>query len=211
MSQDRSKRYAIVIDTFKCFDCKACMIACKVENNVPKGFWRNWVRHTGGIGGRRTQYQPGQCMQCDKPSCVSACPVNATYKQSNGIVAIDPTKCIGCGNCVTACPYGARYRNPASRFADKCDFCQHRLSRGEEPACVETCPTRARTFGDLNDPTSTISELVKHKKLVQVINPKIDTQPGILYFSGTLPLDWPVEPTLPGGIHMPEKFWKTSE
>ncbi len=208
MSQGRKKKYAIVIDTFKCFDCKACMIACKVENDVPVGFWRNWVRHTGGIGGLRTQYQPGQCMQCDKPSCVAACPVDATFRQPDGIVAIDPVKCIGCGNCVTACPYGARYRNAATRQADKCDFCRHRLKFDEEPACVETCPTRARIFGDLNDPLSPIFEIIKKEKLVQVINPRINTRPNIYYYANTLPLDWPVEPTLPGGVHMPEKFWR---
>ena len=78
MKQTKTRKYAIVIDTFKCFDCKACMIACKVENEVPEGYWRNRVMHTGGIGGRRTQYQPGQCMQCDQASCVPACPVGAT-------------------------------------------------------------------------------------------------------------------------------------
>jgi len=166
MNQSRSKQYAIIIDTDRCLDCKACLVACKVENDVPKGFWRNWVKHTGGISGRRTRYQPGQCMQCDQPSCVAACPVGATFKRKDGIVVIDPAKCIGCANCVSACPYGARYRDPASRMADKCDFCQHRLKRGEEPACVETCPTRARIFGDLNDPMSRVSELFKKVKLV---------------------------------------------
>lgn len=208
MNQSRSKQYAIIIDTDRCLDCKACLIACKVENDVPKGFWRNWVKHTGGIGGRRTRYQPGQCMQCDRPSCVAACPVGATFKRKDGIVVIDPARCIGCSNCVSACPYGARYRDPDSRMVDKCDFCQHRLKRGEEPACVETCPTRARIFGDLNDPMSRVSELFKKEKLVQVINPKINTQPRIYYYPGTQPLDWPTEPTLPGNIHMREEFWK---
>ena len=209
MSVGKAKRYAIVIDTFKCFDCKACMIACKVENQVPEGFWRNWVHHTGGLNGRRTHYQPGQCMQCDDPSCVAACPVGATWKQKDGLVVIDPTRCIGCGNCLTACPYGARYRNPGSRTADKCDFCAHRLKRGEEPACVETCPTKARVFGDLNDPQSRVSELMKREKLVQVVNPVVNTRPAIYYFAGTRPLDWPVEPTLPGNVHMSRTFWKT--
>ncbi|MFC1885440.1 4Fe-4S dicluster domain-containing protein [Thermodesulfobacteriota bacterium] len=203
-----AKKYAIYINTAKCFDCKACMIACKVENRVPEGFWRNWIRHTGGEMGKRTHFQPGQCMQCDKPSCVAACPVRATYKLKNGLVAINPALCIGCGNCVTACPYGARYRNPTLRIADKCDFCSHRLKRGEEPACVETCPTRARVFGDLNDPKSEVSNLVTGGKAVRLINPRVDTRPNIYYRVGTLPLNWPVEPTLPGNVHMPTVFWQ---
>jgi Fe-S-cluster-containing dehydrogenase component len=208
MSSNRNPKYALVINSARCIDCKACTIACKVENNVPDGYWRNWIRHTGGASGRRTHFQPGQCMQCDNPSCVAACPVDATFKGKDGIVRIDATKCIGCGNCVTACPYGARFRNPVSRVADKCDFCRHRLAVGEEPACVQTCPTRARAFGDLNDPESTVSKMVRKEKLVQVPAPHIDTRPNLYYFVGTPLLDWAREPSLPGHVHMSLNFWK---
>jgi Fe-S-cluster-containing dehydrogenase component len=208
MKDQTQKNYILIIDALKCFDCKACMVACKVENNVPKGMWRNWVRPTGGLKRKRTQFQPGQCMECEAPSCVPACPVRATHKRADGMVVIDPARCIGCGNCVTACPYGARYRNPVTRLAEKCDYCQHRLQRGEEPACVETCPTKARVFGDLNDPASKVSTLMKKGRLVQVRNPLIDTRPRIYYLAGTLQLDWPREPTLPGNVHLPASFWK---
>jgi len=210
MNQTGKKKYAMVIDTSKCYDCKACMIACKVENDVPKDCWRNWVKHTGHISGMRTQFQPGGCMQCDAPSCVEACPVGATYKGRDGLVEINPSRCIGCGNCVTACPYDARYLDPLKHIADKCDFCWHRLLRGEEPACVATCPTKARVFGDLNDPRSRVSELAEREKLVRVVCPSINTEPNIYYFAGTEPLNWPVVPTLPGNVHMPPGFWKYS-
>ncbi len=210
MKQRKPKKYAIVIDASKCIDCKACLIACKVENGVPEGFWRNWIRPLWSMDSElKTEFQPGQCMQCDGPSCVEACPVGATYKQNDGLVVIDPVKCIGCGNCVTACPYGARYRNPISRVADKCDFCESRLKRGEEPACVVTCPTRARVFGNLNDPESTVSKLVEKGDLVRVTAPHVNTRPNIYYNKETRLLDWGVAPTLPGGIHMPSKFWNT--
>jgi len=210
MKTKQPKRLAIVIDAHKCFDCKACMIACKVENKLGDGLWRNWIRHDGGRIGLRTQFQPGQCMQCEDPSCVAACPVGATYKRSSdGIVVINPDKCIGCGNCVTACPYGARYRNPADHLADKCDFCLHRLQRGREPACVETCHTKARVFGDLADPASKVSQLVRTQKLVRIQAPHVDTKPNIYYFPGSDILDWATAPTLPGGVHMPPKFWKS--
>ncbi|MBW2436548.1 MAG: 4Fe-4S dicluster domain-containing protein [Desulfobacterales bacterium] len=211
MKQSTPKKYGIVIDASKCIDCKACMIACKVENNVPEGAWRNWIRPLWDMGvGRKTEFQPGQCMQCDTPSCVAACPVNATYKQPDGLVAIDPKKCIGCGNCVTACPYGARYRNTARQIADKCDFCQQRLKRGEEPACVVTCPTKTRIFGDLNDPQSDVSRLLKEEKMVRVTAPHVDTRPNIYYHQGTRLLDWAVTPTLPGNVHMSREFWEQS-
>jgi tetrathionate reductase subunit B len=185
------------------------MIACKVENQLPSGYWRNWIRsHLSTDGAGHSEFQPGQCMQCDNPSCVAACPVGATFKREDGLVAIDPAKCIGCGNCVTACPYGARYRDPERRIADKCDFCRHRLERGLEPACVVTCPTRARVFGNLSDPQSAVSLLVSKGKLVRIIGPHSDTQPNIYYHEGTRQLDWAVSPTLPGNVHMPPEFWR---
>lgn len=209
MRESRPRKYGIIIDTSKCIDCKACMIACKVENHVPEGYWRNWIRpYWDMAGGGKTEFQPGQCMQCDGPSCVAACPVDATYKQADGLVVIDPKKCIGCGNCVTACPYGARYRNPNLHIVDKCDFCRDRLSRGEEPACVVTCPTKSRIFGDLNDPESEVSRIVETEKLVRVIAPHINTRPNIYYHEGTRLLDWAVTPTLPGKEHMPTGFWE---
>jgi tetrathionate reductase subunit B len=211
MKDSKSKKYGMVIDTSKCIDCKACMVACKVENNVSEGFWRNWIRPSWDISdSRKIEFQPGQCMQCDTPSCVAACPVDATYKQTDGLVAIDPTRCIGCGNCITACPYNARYRDPGSRRADKCDFCENRLKRGEDPACVVTCPTKVRTFGDLNDPDSEVSRLVKEEKLVRVNAPHVNTRPNIYYREGTRLLDWAVTPTLPGNVHMAREFWEKS-
>lgn len=202
------KQFVLIIDSKKCFDCKACMIACKVENRVPQSSWRNWIKPTSDAKGRRIQFQPGQCMQCEAPACVAACPVKATYKRKDGMVVIDPAKCIGCGNCLTGCPYGARYRNPVTKLAEKCDYCQHRLIQGEEPACVTTCPTKARVFGDLNDPNSKVSSLMKKGRLVQVTNRLVNTKPRIYYTAGTASLDWPKEPTLPGNIHLPLSFWK---
>lgn len=211
MKQDEPKKYGIVINTAKCIDCKACMIACKVENNIPAGFWRNWIRPLWDMNGdHKAEFQPGQCMQCDRPSCVAACPVGATYKLADGLVAIESKKCIGCGNCISACPYGARYRDPHTRRADKCDFCRLRLERGDEPACVATCPTKARIFGDLKDPDSEVTQLVKEEDLVRVTAPHVDTKPNIYYHKGTRLLDWAVTPTLPGNVHMQREFWERS-
>lgn len=202
-------RYAMVIDAAKCFNCKACIIACQLENDVPPYFQRNWLTKPEIEPRGLLDFQPGNCMQCDEPSCVAACPVaGATFKAKNGLVLIDPKVCINCGNCIPACPYGARFRHPTKLVADKCDFCQHRLKRGLEPACVVVCPTKTRVFGDLNDPSSRVSRLLKQGGLVRVINPKVDTQPNIYYTEGTEPVTWPEEPTLPGDVHMSPSFWK---
>jgi len=176
-------KYGMIVNASKCFNCKTCIVACQLENNVPSWHSRNWIKDAAGGRGIKLHFQPGNCLQCDEPSCVAACPVGATFKYKDGRVLIDPSICIGCGNCVTGCPYGARYLNPDKHIVDKCDFCQRRLEQGLEPACVVTCPTRARIFGDLNNPLSEISQLLKREKVVRVINQKVDTKPNVFSYA----------------------------
>ena len=101
-----------------------------------------------------------------------------------------------------ACPYGARYRHPKTHIVDKCDFCAGRIAIGKEPACVETCPTRARVFGDISDTSSAVHRLLKEKDLLRLVNRKTNTDPALYYVGKTSPLDWPVEAKLPGPIKM---------
>ena len=203
----------MVIDSSSCIDCKACMIACKVENSVSEGYWRNWVKKqepdfddNGMITGTdNARFQPGNCMHCDNPMCVQACPTGATYKNDeDGTVLVNEDLCIGCGSCIPACPYGARYRHVERKKVDKCDFCQHRRERGDLPACVVTCPTKARTFGNIKDPESDAALALARGSHVRVVNRETDTKPNIYYEAGTAPLDWPVKAEMPAPIHI----WK---
>lgn len=158
------KRYGMVIEPKRCIDCKACMVACTAENGVPIGEHRNWVgaKLQGSFPELSMRIEPEQCHHCDNPPCVRVCPTGASYiNEDGGIVKVNPRKCIGCKYCILACPYGARYFNDEQGVVDKCTFCNHRLSRGQEPACVETCPTKVRTFGDFNDPQSEVSSLLR--------------------------------------------------
>jgi tetrathionate reductase subunit B len=157
-------RYAMVLDPARCVDCKACMVACTAENDVEVGYHRNWVRAAvkGSFPELSMHIEPGQCMHCDDPPCVRSCPTGASYiNEAGGIIGVDEKKCIGCRYCMLACPYDARYFDEESGIVGKCTFCDHRLALGQEPACVETCPTKVRVFGDLDDPDSEVSRLMR--------------------------------------------------
>lgn len=207
-----NKQLAMVIDSSACIDCRACTLACKVENNLPEGNWRNWVKRsepdfnqTDWKDRPSLHFQPGGCMHCEVPTCVQACPTGATYKnEKDGAINIDPGLCIGCGSCIPACPYSARYRHPTKNIVDKCDYCQKRRERGELPACVITCPTKARVFGDIHDPGSEAALLLKKNRNIRVINKESDTQPNMYYLSATAPLNWPVKARMPDAIQL----WK---
>jgi tetrathionate reductase subunit B len=83
---------------------------------------------------------------------------------------------------VQACPYDARFINHETNTADKCTFCAHRLEAGLLPACVESCVGEARIIGDLNDPKSRISRLLReHESALKVLKPEANTQPRVFY------------------------------
>ena len=124
------------------------------------------------------------CQHCDDAPCVAVCPTGASYQREDGIVLVDANKCILCGYCVTACPYAARKVNSISRTIDKRTFCSHRVDRGLEPACVETCPSHARVFGDLDDPESEVHRRIRvnHEGVPGTpIGPIRDTKARVYY------------------------------
>ena len=106
------------------------------------------------------------CQHCDNAPCVTVCPTGASFQRKDGIVLVDPNKCILCGSCVTACPYAARQVDLTTKTIDKCTFCAHRVDKGLLPACVETCPAHVRIFGDLDDPNSEVSRIIRRHKAV---------------------------------------------
>ncbi len=106
-------RYGMVIDLERCLGCRACMEACKVENNTPQAlFWMYVFRlEEGEYPDTQVHFLPRPCQHCDNPPCVKVCPVGARYKREDGIVATDWGRCIGCRYCEVACPYGVNYFN----------------------------------------------------------------------------------------------------
>lgn len=182
LKRSKEPKWVMVIDLRRCVGCYSCQASCKMENGVPYEFFRTWVEviERGKYPNVRRVFLPRLCNQCDSPSCVPVCPVGATFKRDDGIVVIDYERCIGCGYCIQACPYDARYRNPSTGTADKCDYCLHRLSEGEVPACVANCMGGARIFGDLNDPESQVSKLLAEKSVV-VLKPETGNKPQVFY------------------------------
>jgi Fe-S-cluster-containing dehydrogenase component len=114
------RHWKMVIDQRKCVGCHACTVACIAENKLPRGVvYRPVMTETvGTFPNLATRFTPRPCMQCQTPSCVPVCPVEATYKRPDGIVAMDYDKCIGCGYCITACPYNARTRDLGENYTD---------------------------------------------------------------------------------------------
>jgi tetrathionate reductase subunit B len=128
----------------------------------------------------KAYFVPKICNHCTHPACVQVCPVGATFRTEDGVVLIDHDYCIGCRYCIQACPYGARYFNEEQQVSDKCTYCYHRITKGLQPACVEVCPTKARIFGDLNDPDSEIKAFI-HNNPVQVLKPESGNGPMCFY------------------------------
>lgn len=114
------RRWTMVINTKKCVGCHACTVACIAENKLPPGVVYRPVMQTvmGTYPNLAMRFTPRPCMQCDTPPCVPVCPVTATWKRPDGIVAIDYDQCIGCGYCITACPYNARSRDLGENYTD---------------------------------------------------------------------------------------------
>jgi tetrathionate reductase subunit B len=178
-----SKRFAMTVDMRRCVGCNACVLACKGENAVPLGGFRCWTAQEtqGAFPNLSMKVRSERCNQCAVAPCVDACPTGASHVNEGGVVMVARNKCTGCKACVASCPYGARYVHPAG-FVDKCTFCLHRTAKGKPPACVEVCPTRALAHGDLSDPESPVSRLVRSRKL-EVLRPEQGTKPNVFFLS----------------------------
>jgi Fe-S-cluster-containing dehydrogenase component len=149
-------------------------------------------------------YMPVQCQQCKNPPCVKVCPVHATWQESDGITVIDYDWCIGCRYCAAACPYWARRFNftkpsiPTDKIntdmaylgnrprqqgvMEKCHFCIQRTRVGRYPACLEVCPSGARKFGNILDPESEVSHILRTKRVFIQLKEELGTSPRFFYY-----------------------------
>lgn len=198
-------RYGMVIDLKRCIGCYGCQTACKAENGTPPGVFYTRVlkQERGEFPNASLLSLPVMCNHCSDPPCVKVCPTGASFvHQDDGIVDIDSAKCVGCRSCMMACPYSNRYHVPErlNYYGDKgptpfeeywnrrsqegivakCNFCRDRVKAGQAPACVANCPTVARYFGDLDDPTSEVSRLIRERGGF-TLHPEKGTRPNVYY------------------------------
>ncbi len=213
-------KFVYAINLSLCNGNGKCVEACHRENNHNRQTNESYIRilempigtmdmgkgnitYSHAVPAEGKFYLPVQCQQCDNPPCVHACPVQATWKEDDGIVVVDYNWCIGCRYCEAACPYHARRFNwhkpevPADEInpdqsylsnrirpqgvVEKCTYCLHRTRRGRLPACLEACPTGARVFGNILDPESEIRWLFENKRVL-ILKEHLGTEPSFFYF-----------------------------
>ncbi|HWR90485.1 MAG TPA: 4Fe-4S dicluster domain-containing protein [Dissulfurispiraceae bacterium] len=210
-----AKRWAMVIDSrkFKADeDYRRCTDACHKAHNVPdignpkdeiKWIWKETFEHA--FPGQEHQYFAEDlkhkpflvlCNHCDNPPCVRVCPTKATFKRPDGIVVMDPHRCIGCRFCMAGCPFGARsfnFKDPrpfvkqinpefparTKGVVEKCTFCHERLAKGLRPACVEAS-NGAILFGDLKDENSEVRKALSENYSIRRKS-EVGTQPSVFY------------------------------
>ncbi len=174
--------YGFAIDLRKCIGCHACTIACKAEHQIPIGVNRCWVKtvEKGTFPDTRRFFFPVLCNQCVEAPCARICPTNALFKRRDGIVDLNGSACIGCRACMEACPYDQLFIDPNTHTAEKCNFCANRVENKLLPSCVSVCPTECRIFGDLDDPASEVSRIVKMEAFT-VRKPEKGTGPKVFY------------------------------
>jgi len=168
---------AILFDTTKCIGCRGCQIACKQWNELKavgttnQGSYENpldlspttWltIRFREKVEGDSVSwlFSRRSCMHCTEATCIEVCPSGGLYRNQYGFVSYDRDRCIGCGYCVEFCPFNVP-RLDANRITGigrmgKCTLCTtpglDRLSIGQEPACVKTCPSGALIYGDRDE------------------------------------------------------------
>ena len=199
-----SRQLALVIDLNVCVGCHACVTSCKAWNDQgtagplsdlnpygedPGGTFFNRVQtyEAGKYPDTETVHFPKSCLHCEDPPCVPVCPTGASYKRDeDGLVLVDYDKCIGCKYCAWACPYGARELDPREKVVKKCTLCADRIDEASlpeserQPACVMACPTHARLFGDIHDPSSEVSVAIRESGGYALM-PEWETRPANRY------------------------------
>lgn len=136
----------------ECTGCRTCQIACKDRNNNEVGvnFRKVSTYETGKFPTPGLYHYTRSCNHCENPACVEGCPVGAMQKAEDGTVFVDQSLCVGCQACAENCPYGAPQFLSNRGVMGKCDGCKSIRENGGNPACVDACPMRCLSFGEMD-------------------------------------------------------------
>lgn len=155
----------VFVNPERCIGCQQCQFACAVEHSQGKDPTFAWLEdpvprtriHVQAGPAPGTSF-PNRCRHCDPAPCLAVCPTAAIRRDDvNDLVLIDREACIACAMCALVCPFDVLTFYPLPDGVEpritavKCDGCADRVSRGEQPACVEACKTDALVFGELNE------------------------------------------------------------
>ena len=188
--QVNNETIGMLYDATKCVGCKACMSACKRVNSDygslayerakfdSDGIWDAPKDLSGSTrtliklfkeSDKQWSYVKYSCMHCQKPSCVSVCPVSAmTRDKITGTVDYNKDTCIGCRYCQIACAFNIpKFQwDKAIPQIVKCDLCKNtNLVKKGITGCAEACPTGAIMFG-------------KRKELLAEATKRLQDNPG---------------------------------
>jgi Fe-S-cluster-containing dehydrogenase component len=161
-SETEGRGYAILVDTTRCAGCRSCEYACAEAHGFPSPVEHapedassraTTTERLCAVQERQTSrgevYVRRQCMNCLAPACASACLTKAMVSTAEGPVTWEASKCMGCRYCMISCPFDMprfEYEEVVPSIR-KCDMCHERLTKGLVPACVESCPADALSFG----------------------------------------------------------------
>lgn len=203
------RKFVMVIDLGRCRNARKCVTSCQKMHHIPED--KEWlqVKLMKDNDNAAPYWFPKTCFHCDNPPCVKVCPVDATFKRSDGLVLIDNERCIGCKFCMAGCPYSTRVFNwgepeitepttcppyspetstPSKHSTvEKCDFCPDMVREGKLPDCVTSCPNGVFFFGDENEDTVTngsetvrFTALLKEKSGYRFME-ELGTKPRVYY------------------------------
>ncbi len=135
-------RRVLYVDMTLCMGCQTCESVCRFLHGEAL------IKVYEPIKG---MYVPMTCRHCERAPCLEVCPTHALYRDEDGAVLVDPTKCIGCAMCTFVCPFGIPEISPRKRYVIKCDMCRDLRDQGLPPACAQLCPASAISFGSFEE------------------------------------------------------------